>query len=338
MTAPDGADDLDARWRGLPVPGGLLLEGERVIDWVGGPVLVALDADARRHLLVGLPDDAPAPPQVRPLRGLSVQNRRMRIRGQEGMWVDLVLTEDRGQRAFSFLAAEVLDTLAGASAGDVHLVAEVIDRWRRFWATTSEGLSAEVRLGLFGELWLLLEWLPRLTRGAIAAWRGPLGGRHDFATPTVSVEVKTTGRATGPILHRIVSLDQLDDPRTGELYLLSLRTVADPLGGHSLDSLVRRARTEAARIGQEVVAQVDDRLAAYGWSPAEEGRYAEPSRVADQALFHVADDFPRLTPRSFPEGLPSGVHDISYMLDTSACGAWLIAHSPDPASPVTRIS
>ncbi len=126
MTAPDDADGLDARWRGLPLPGGLLLEGERVIDWVGGQVLVALDADARRHLLVGLPDDAPAPPQVRPLRGLSVQNRRMRIRGQEGMWVDLVLTEDRGQRAFSFLAAEVLDTLAGASAGDVHLVAEVI--------------------------------------------------------------------------------------------------------------------------------------------------------------------------------------------------------------------
>lgn len=88
--------------------------------------------------------------------------------------------------------------------------------------------------------------------------RAPLRGRHDFVTDTVSVEVKTTRTATRPVVHRVARLDQLDEPGTGSLYLLSLRAVHDPLGTESLDRLLTRVRATAATVGATCAA-LDDR-------------------------------------------------------------------------------
>ena len=331
------AHDLDLRWASLPRPTGALLEAERVAYWAGGRVLVAVDADERRHLLIAIPPEV-AIARIRPLRGLAAHNRRMRIQGEEGLWIDLELNDVRGARSFASLCADLLDALSGAPTPDGSLVADVVERWRRFWATAQDGLSHEDTLGLFGELWLLLEWLPALTARSVLAWRGPLGGRHDFVSSALSVEVKTTGTSTGPITHRISSLAQLDEPGEGALYLLSLRMVPDPLGHYSLDGLVERTRQAAQVLGGNAADQIDERLGAYGWSPADVGRYGDRIQVASQQLFEVRDSFPRLTPASFAENLPDGVQDVTYTLDTSACGSWLVARGPTQDGPLTALA
>ncbi|HVT64529.1 MAG TPA: PD-(D/E)XK motif protein [Mycobacteriales bacterium] len=321
------ASDLESRWTSLPSPAGSVLEAERLADWAGGGVLVAIGTDQRRHLLVEIASD-PALIRVQSLRGLSVAARRMRIGDTEGSWLDVELSDPRGARAFSSLCVEIVEALSASRSSDPTVVMGVIDRWRRFWGAAHDAMRYEDVLGLFGELWLLLEWLPELTGSAVAAWRGPLGGRHDFVTPMVSVEVKTTGVATGPVVHRIGSLAQLDEPGEGQLYLLSLRIVADPLGHYSLDAFIERARNAASDSGGNLPDEMDSRLAAYGWTPKDAGLYSDRLRVVTQHLYRVDEAFPRLTPRSFAGAIPDGVQDLSYTLDTSACRAWLVESGP----------
>jgi hypothetical protein len=223
----------------------------------------------------------------------------------------------------------VVAELPETGPADPAPVFAVVSRWRRFWATSQNGLSREQQLGLVGELWLLLEWLPAVTTRALSAWQGPVGGRHDWVTDRVSVEVKTTGTTMGPVVHRIGRLDQLDEPSAGQLYLLSIRAIPDPLGIDSLTNLLGRARTAAASVGTTCEALLDDRLRAVGITHADEARYTDRLRVAGQELYRVTQGFPRLTPASFPQGLPAGITDLAYSLDTSACAAWLVARRPD---------
>lgn len=330
--------DLVGRWSTLPKPAGERLSAERVRDWAGGPVLVAVDSQGRNHLLVRLHTSAVALP--RPLRGLDVQVRLLQPPGQsEASWLDLTPTDEGDTRPFVGLAADVVTELPPDGPPDPAALFAVIERWRRFFGRTNDGLSRDEQLGLVGELWLLLEWLPAVTAAAIDAWKGPLGGRHDWVGAAgLSVEVKTTGASTGPVVHRVGRLDQLDEPAGSRLYLLSVRAVADASGVDSLDALLARARTAAGAAGPTCATLLDDRLRALDVTQADIGRYSEPLRVAQAELFEVVDGFPRLIPASFPSGLPVGVTDLAYNLDTSACGPWLLARQPQDTSALAPLS
>lgn len=332
MTGPMATDsaDLELRWRALGRPLGDRLAAERVRDWTGGPVLVALDSSGTRHLLVRTDQDRPVR-LPRPVAGLGLSVRRLHPAGQpDAAWIDLACGDPSWHRTFCGLCADVITELPVTGTTDPATLLAVLERWRRFWATDRDGLTRDQQLGLLGELWLLLEWLPRLTLSAVTAWRGPLRGRHDFVTDSVSVEVKTTCTATGPVVHYVARLDQLDEPGAGELYLLSLRAVPDPLGAVSLDALLIRARHAAATIGATCVALLDDRLRSLGVTPTHEGRYSERLRIAQQELYRVGPGFPRLVLSTFPTGLPAGITDVSYSLDTSACRPWLVSADPHP--------
>ena len=325
------AGDLLARWASMTRPAGARLTTDRVRQWAGGQVRVALDADGHRHLLVAVRESAEVllPP---PVKGLEVAIRALAPDGHgEADWVDLGVGQPGWSDAFAALCANVINDLPGTGDGEAAVVFAVVERWRRFWSGAGDGLSREAQTGLVGELWTLLEWLPAITPAALRAWRGPLGGRHDFVSPDLSVEVKTTSSATGPVVHRIAGLHQLDDPVTGELMLLSLCIVADPLGPHTLDSLLTRARRAATTAGETCGALLYERLTAAGITPDDAGRYVSPLRVVQQELFTITAGFPRLTPASFPEGVPAGVVDVTYSLDTSASTAWRISQTPTPS-------
>lgn len=330
MSTPSPTDptDLELRWRSLTPPAGERLTADRVLDWAGGPVLVAVDATGTRHLLVRVDDDNDDH-VPRPVAGLELSVRRLRPPGQaEATWIDLASTDPTSQRTFSSLCADIIAELPDDGPADPGTVFAVLDRWRRFWAAARGGLSPDEQVGLLGELWMLLEWLPAVTVATVTAWQGPLKGRHDYVTDSVSVEVKTTRAGTGPVVHRVSRLDQLDEPGEGVLYLLSIRAVSDPLGGDSLDALIQRARDAAAAAGPTCSALLEDRLRQLKLTPEDSGRYTEPMRVVLHELYLVGEGFPRLVPASFPAGLPAGVVNVAYSLDTSACTAWLIADKP----------
>lgn len=334
MTEPH---DLDEIWRVLAQPEGPLLEARRVTTWPGGDVLAAVDDQQRRHLLVAVPRSSGNQPIPRStsLQGVDVSERRMRVAGREANWIDVVLLDPDGTVTFTVLCADIAARVGTADRPDPGVVVDVIDRWRRFWAVKAGDLTLKTRIGLFGELWFLTRWLPAVNPTSIRTWQGPLGGRHDFATATASVEVKTSTASTGPVIHRISGLAQLDPPQDGELFLLSLRVVAEPAGRENLDALVRAAQQAADRDGHGARDALDDRLAALGWKTAHRGRYTEPLRVDSQSLYRVADDFPRLTPGRLPT-IPAGITAIRYDLDTSACHHWLVADAPPTAAKMFR--
>lgn len=326
-----GASDLDELWRAMPPPEGPLLEARAVGTWPGGQLLAAVDSDRRRHLLIAVPDHPRA--AVPRLRGLEAQTLRMRVAGREGAWLDLVLLGQEGEQVFALLGSDIVAAASTSQTADPSVVSAVVARWRRFWSGRPGALSHEAQLGLFGELWAMTRWLPDNILTAVHNWRGPLGARHDFACPSVSLEVKTAGAATGPVLHWITSLDQLADPVQGQLYLLSLRVISEATAVQTLDDLITDTRSAAAAAGPVAADELDERLAAVGWTPIHQGRYGDPFRVASQILYRVDRDFPRLTPNSV-RGLPSSIVNIRYGLDTSGCAPWQVATEPQLPGPL----
>jgi len=327
-------DELELIWREIRVPEQSgRLEG-RAFPGSNG-IWVAVDNIRRPHLLVRVPDDTDAPAVA--THGMSVGVARHDIAGFEpALYIDLVCLDANNWTTFGAVAADI-----GAAASDVPtegraaIVAEALARWQWFWDVDPDLLGEEDALGLFGELWFMTRWAGA-TASSVAAWTASDAARHDYQWPQNSIEVKTTAsKAPGGATHRIVSLDQLDDPETGELFLFSLRVVRDHLAANTLPALVDMIAGELG--GASIRHDFEQKVGRRGYSPAHRRRHEIPYRIVDEVLFRVAEGFPRLTRRTFPAGPPDGVADISYTLSTDACAGWVIARRPDewirPAPP-----
>lgn len=231
--------------------------------------------------------------------------------------VSLVCERAEHRTTFAALAVDVLEAIRQAPADPIAAVQECLDRWRVFWRVQPAGLTQEAALGLFAELWFLRFWMAGPPEEAVRRWTGPTGERHDFQWPELSVEVKASAVAPGT-MHRIGSLDQLDDPTEGSLCLFSLHVADDALSQNTLPAIVQAIRSTISA-SAEATAQYDRDLAAVGYSPAHADRYERRFRVVSERLYRVDDEFPRLTRRSFADGLPSGVVDVAYTIDLTAC-------------------
>ncbi len=190
-------------------------------------------------------------------------------------------------------------------------------------------------VGLFAELWFLEYWLGPVTERAVTAWTGPARDRHDFKSSAASVEVKATrARADGSAAQRITSLEQLEPPEVGRLYIFSLKATPDAIGGHSLAKSVDRLHA-ALSSSPDTLRALDEQLGRAGYSPAGTDAYDVRMRITAEELYEVREDFPCLTHDSFVDGVPVGVDRISYTLNLAACGEWRIATSPTDAAAAT---
>lgn len=320
------AEELDAAWRTLHTPDSPdRLEGIAV---TGNQAWAAVDFEGRRHLLIQVPPDAEAPPAA--TRGLRVTVGRHQVQDTDpAQYLDLACLSPDATATFTAVAADI-----GASAGTappanrVSTVADALSRWQWFWGVEAGSLSEREALGLFGELWFLHRWVgdPVL---AIEAWTASTGSRHDFQWPERSVEVKTTSRrAEGAVLHRVEHLDQLSDPEKGRLFLFSLRVVRDQLARNTLPTLVDHIirSLNGNPLGLDDFSR---KLGQRGYSPAYRRRHEVPYRILGEYLYTVGPGFPRLTTETFSEGIPTGIIDLSYVLDMAACEPWLVARSPN---------
>jgi hypothetical protein len=326
--------DLESLWSSVaaPEPGiGGLAGRQAPLALKRHGVMLAVDAAGQRHLLVPAPLGAVAPKQPA-VRGLEVALDDLRVGGATPRsYFDVACREASMNVNFTAVAGEILESIEAGREPKL-AIEDVLAEWRWFWAAPSAGLSEEAVIGLFGELWFLEHWLSPLNRQVVEAWSGPIGDRHDFKWPGASIEVKATrARSDGSARHRITSLDQLEDPAQGQLYLFSLRAVPDAVGQHSLIRSIDRLRAALQSQPAALVA-FDERLGRAGYSPALRDRYGTLLRVQAEELYRVADDFPRLTAASFPNGVPSGVDAISYTLDLVACRPWRLATSPNAES------
>ncbi|MFJ4717094.1 PD-(D/E)XK motif protein [Streptomyces sp. NPDC088785] len=324
------AAELENIWSRIPdAPAPGLLSAEKLPS---GDLWAAVDADGHCHLLLQVPPGTQAPNAL--TKGLQVRVGEHQVTGQPvSEYIDVSCLEAAAVTTFAAVAADIIH-----EAGDLQgaeraaAVGDVLERWKWFWGVDASRLTSNDALALFAELWFLVRWAG-VTPANIDAWTASEGSRHDFQWPCRSVEVKATARSgDAGSVHTIRSLDQLAAPVTGELHLFSLRVTRDQLANNTLPKLVDRVTADlrnhpAAR--ERFLQKVGKR----GYTPAQRKTHEIPYRVVEEYLYQVTDDFPRLINDSFAAGLPNGVVRVSYDLDLTACGAWLLSVNPKDWSP-----
>jgi hypothetical protein len=315
LEAPTPPDELN----GVRAPG---LPAER-------PVYIAIDREGRRNLLVGAEPDAELPAQATG-RGLHLDLQELEVADRPASTYIRLACVDAGlNQTFTAVAEDIVTAIRDFRGTSVEAVNEALRRWKWFWGIDPAELARDAALGLFGELWFMFRWMAPLSGAVIDRWHGADPARHDFQWPSASVEVKTSAaRSAAGVSHRISSLDQLENPVTGDLYLFSLTVADDALAGNTLAGLVAQCReTLSETVGARTA--LDERLAAWRYNPANADRYGRTLRIISEEMFRVDDRFPRLTRTGLGAQVPIGVEDLTYALAMDACGPWRIASSPD---------
>lgn len=301
--------DLDGVWTVLEStrpPSGISVAP---IGWdiTAGPLLAGIDCEARRHLLIPL---LPGEAARTNLKGRAVHLGRVSHNATQ--YLSVVCLTSELHPVFTQFCRELCDSVQ-AAASPAREAGLAFDRWKDLFsdAVAPGRLSEESLVGLLGELWVLEELLAGGAPSGLNYWVGPLQQVHDFRTVGHAIEVKATLVREGRVVS-ISSVDQLQEPHGGDLFLRHIRLEPDP-AGVDLGELVSRVlddgadRTALSRLLGELGVNLDD-LSAYQGK-----RY----RVAEQHTYDVTSDaFPRITRDSFATGdLPPGTLRLSYSID-----------------------
>lgn len=199
-------------------------------------------------------------------------------------------------------------------------VEQIIDEWAQFWAKTRGTFRREQLLGLLGEL-IAIDRVLDLSDVDYTIWEGPLGAPKDFRWIHDAMEVKVLGTRTGPVVHTISSVDQLQPPHDGKLYVLSIRVTFGAHGNEALDDLVQRVKGLPLFQNADAKHHFDGALNQCGFDhdiPLEYSRFD----LLDIEIYEIRDDFPRLTKSEMPSD--SRILDITYKVDFSGAGEFLL--------------
>ncbi|MFK4089342.1 PD-(D/E)XK motif protein [Kribbella sp. NPDC020789] len=284
---------------------------DTAVTTAAGPLVVALDEEDRRHLLVPISAD-------RVVRGgldgpALVLRKRSLVDGDDRRtFADLACLRRDLDDVFTGLCADVLRSVETDARDPLKVLYGRLDRWRALFQTSSQVLGRDQQAGLFAEL-TVLQTLLELDPSAHRTWTGPQRHHHDFSGGGRAVEVKATTISEGRRV-RVHGLDQLDGP-SGVLYLHWVRLEVVGESGRSLNELV-----------DSVVNLCDDegalrtRLAAAGYQIIDRRHYDEPKfGVAERRTYAVGPEFPRLIAGDLRDaGVPINVTDVHYTVDLSS--------------------
>lgn len=99
-------------------------------------------------------------------------------------------------------------------------------------------LSEEKIIGMWGELWVLEQFLSEKGSEAVYLWKGADKAIHDYRLEGSELEVKTTRNEER--IHVISRLSQLEASPNKQLYLCSIQVVEGSTDGYSLSEFVNR--------------------------------------------------------------------------------------------------
>jgi hypothetical protein len=276
-----------------------------------GPVLLALDADGARHLLVPIPIHVEIREDTQSA-GVQIVRRVLLDEGRQLAFGDVVCRAEHLEELFTELATEMLAEIRSAPSEPVLACHRVLERWRELLGPErSQLLGANALAALFGELWFLIRVIERDSMRDIGVWTGPDGDRHDLRKGGISLEVKSSLARNGRPAEVHGHL-QLEPPPDGILFLgwIRLERVRDV--GQSVPDLVAELRDLGVATAQFAV-----KLASVGYTLGHENAYrAVRFDVREVQVYAVTDDFPRIIPASFVDGrLPPGISTLSYVID-----------------------
>lgn len=250
-------------------------------------------------------------------KGIEIEYSMFNNPGIDGNYIRIGQSDISDNEVYFAVCDDLCKNLEGISIKDLktHLEA-VLERWKRFFALRGRiSLSREEQLGLFGELWLLRNMLEKgFGYQAIKSWKGPYHGIFDFSMPGMSVEVKTS-TAKAPYKAYISNEVQLDERIAGgELVLFFIAVQPSESSGESLADIVSfiESIVSASSVSLQLV---QDKLCGVGLGKSYIDNYKTKYIVKEINYLRVHENFPRI----ILSNLSSGIGDISYSIDISAC-------------------
>lgn len=188
--------------------------------------------------------------------------------------------------------------------------------WQQFTEPgNQEGLSAEARRGLYGELYLMTtHLLPSLGSGAVFAWKGFSANQQDYYLGKSAVEVKTTKAKQHQKL-KIASERQLDENFFDQLFLYHVSLDELPGNSNTLPKLIEHIR-DFIKGDAEARGYFEDALFQVGYIDSHRKMYDSFGyEIREENLFVVKDEFPRILEKE----LRSGVGDVTYSVNVAEC-------------------
>lgn len=275
--------------------------------------------DLRRQLLIelGLPDqvklnDLPS------WRGLGIEISHLDVAGLSNR-AFLVLEQGLSgtERVYETVIEDLCEGLATLNDRQAlsALLRDRLSRWQAFFSVHGfEGLSSEACRGLYGELWLIREYLIAAlgTQRALQIWTGPEQAHQDFRSSAAALEVKTP-LASADQRVVVASEHQLDDVGLQDLYLAVL-SVAETAGGETLLDIVGDL---GARFQTDPLSAVkyQDCLRSAGYLQTHAPSYKTGYAFRAFHVYRVGPEFPRL----IDADLPSGVSRVTYSVSLVGC-------------------
>lgn len=291
---------------------------------------VALDSSGSRHLLIPYSESLP-PIEDNESRGLIVSTRFIRLENHEpNLYLDICCNSPEHYSIFNIVGGEIVELLEDTTVSPGTIVLEVLERWRSFWKNQpNQALSENQILGLFGELWFLLNWLLPCRRDSADYWTGPHGSRHDFQFPSFSFEVKTTS-SVREIIHRISGLEQLEPVSKIPLFLYSLKVREDVSAENNIPLLVNNILPLLDSRQKNIFRES---LSLTGYSQVHQEVYSQRNfSVIQEGIYLVNENFPSLCRFDLPENKLSGIVKIEYEISLSNLQPLITA----PAEPTWR--
>ncbi len=274
----------------------------------GRPILVGLDSEDLRHLLVPVTklDDA----KVDAGHAILVRGETFTgLGGQSDLpFANIQVREKALNKVFRILCEDYLGRLRESTLDPMVLLEKVINDWRRLLVKGQQGLNRENALGLTGELEILrlLVETGGPDRG-FATWQGASRRLHDFTGPRASLETKTIPAGSGNRI-KIGALEQLDPGSAENLHLAIVELEENEVA----PSLANRV-DELQNLGldkRELLHELKLRGYAIGIDDQNVHRFF----LKGIRYWSVTEDFPSPQRKHFPEAVLAAMTAIAYQL------------------------
>lgn len=303
-------------WQIIELPQDTEKVEARQVDLVtvpNGHPLLTIDAQHQRHLLIPI-DWASKAIEDKQSSGIHILINEWGEQELKSRYIDVVCLKPYLNDLFDMIVTEILVAVDTTSDNLNKICLGILTRWRDLLSREPSKLPDKtVLIGAFGEL-SVLELIVRINQTALNVWTGPNGGRYDFFTGAIALEVKSSVQRKGRII-TIHGHDQLERPDGGSLYLSCLKLEETPSGGTAISDLVNvllslgcdriKLLTKLADIGLSVnvIAQCDDI------------RFM----IVERRTYIVDEYFPRITLDSFKNNaFPNRIIALSYQVDLSS--------------------
>ena len=242
--------------------------------------------------------------------------------GGYARWFALTRAPSASKDLFATMADDVLGLMADANSLTeprlVRLFLGRIQAWQNFMSRDgAERLGPERELGLVGELAVYDALLTAGVSPSLVnqAWRGPMGGLHDFVFDDGAIEAKTTLSAAG-FPARIGSLEQLDSASADPLFIAAVRACLQATG-LSLPQWIAKIQDRLA-IDSAAGASFERLIHLTGFSLDHAAAYHRQFSILSIKLFPIDDSVPRLQRTLVPPIVRSATYELDLDLITTA--------------------